>query len=217
MDQAYRVLAAGGEAEIVEKKSQFIASVSPVKSENEALRFIDRIRKKYWDARHHCYAYCLGQDNQTQRCSDDGEPSLTAGRPILDVILGEDIHDACIVVTRYFGGTLLGTGGLVRAYSTAAGEGLKNSRSVLKRPGRRLVIITDYTSIGKIRYILKKHDSALLDTRYTDKVELEVIADEDDLKGLTEDIREAAGVRTAINLKSTEWFADLDGEILLDL
>ena len=111
----------------MEKKSRFIATVRSVKTEEEALAFIEEMKKKYWDASHNCSAYVIGERNEIQRCSDDGEPGQTAGRPMLDVLLGEEIHDVCAVVTRYFGGTLLGTGGLVRAYSKATQEGLANS------------------------------------------------------------------------------------------
>ena len=103
----------GGEAEIVEKKSRFIATVRPVSSEEEAVAFIAEMKKKYWDARHNCSAYVIGDKGQLQRCSDDGEPAQTAGRPMLDVLLGEKVCNICVVVTRYFGGTLLGTGGLI--------------------------------------------------------------------------------------------------------
>ena len=116
MVERCKILLKGGEGEIVEKKSRFIALTQPVKTEEEALAFIETVKKKYWDARHHCFAYCIGDQNQLQRCSDDGEPSQTAGRPMLEVILGVGVHNLCLVVTRYFGGTLLGTGGLFRAY-----------------------------------------------------------------------------------------------------
>lgn len=132
MPQQYKILYRGGEGEIVEKKSRFIATTRPVKSEEEAIAFIEEMKKKYWDARHNCSAYVIGERGQVQRCSDDGEPSQTAGRPMLDVLLGEEVRNICVVVTRYFGGTLLGTGGLVRAYSSAVQEGLKNSAVVEK-------------------------------------------------------------------------------------
>ena len=119
MLEKYKTVYAGGEGEIVEKKSRFIATVRPVQTEEEALAFIEEMKKKYWDARHNCYAYSIGEHREFTRCSDDGEPSGTAGRPMLDVILGEDIYNVAVVVTRYFGGTLLGTGGLVRAYTDA--------------------------------------------------------------------------------------------------
>ena len=119
MLEKYKIAYEGGQGEIVEKKSRFIATIRPVKTEEEALSFIAEMKKKYWDASHNCSAYVIGERNEIQRCSDDGEPGQTAGRPMLDVLLGEEIHDVCAVVTRYFGGTLLGTGGLVRAYTTA--------------------------------------------------------------------------------------------------
>ena len=122
--EQYKTVLEGGTGEIVEKKSRFIATVRPVKNEEEALAFLEEMRKKYWDARHNCYAYSIGKNREFTRCSDDGEPSGTAGRPMLDVILGEDIYNVAVVVTRYFGGVLLGTGGLVRAYSKAVQEGL---------------------------------------------------------------------------------------------
>lgn len=105
-----KIVYKGGEGEIVEKKSRFIATVLPVNSEEEALEFISAMKKKYWNATHNCSAFVVGENYEIQRCSDDGEPQGTAGRPMLDVLLGEEIHNAAVVVTRYFGGTLLGTG-----------------------------------------------------------------------------------------------------------
>ena len=119
MGDSYKILYAGGENEIVEKKSRFIATLRPVNSEEEAAAFIAEMKKKYWDASHNCSAFTIGRNHELTRCSDDGEPAQTAGRPMLDVLFGEDIHNVCAVVTRYFGGTLLGTGGLVRAFSGA--------------------------------------------------------------------------------------------------
>ena len=110
MLEKYKTVYEGGEGEIVEKKSRFIATVRPVQTEEEALAFIEEMKKKYWDARHNCYVYSVGKNREYTRCSDDGEPSGTAGRPMLDVILGEDIYNVAAVVTRYFGGILLGTG-----------------------------------------------------------------------------------------------------------
>ena len=134
----YKTVYSGGEAEIIEKKSRFIATVKPVKSEEEAITFIEGLKKKYWNATHNCFAYVIGERFQTQRCSDDGEPSGTAGRPMLDVLLGEEVHDVAVVVTRYFGGTLLGTGGLVRAYQEATKAGLNASKIIVKQKGKRL-------------------------------------------------------------------------------
>ena len=122
----------GWEEELIEKKSRFIATVKPVDSEEEALEFIAAIKKKYWNARHNCFAFVIGERQEIQRCSDDGEPQGTAGRPMLDVLLGEDVHNAAVVVTRYFGGILLGTGGLVRSYSRSVQLGLKASTIIEK-------------------------------------------------------------------------------------
>ena len=170
MEEGYRILYEGGEGEVVEKKSRFIASTKPVSSEEEAMAFVEEIRKKYWDARHHCYAYVIGSRGQLCRCSDDGEPAQTAGRPMLDVLLGEEIRNVCVVVTRYFGGTLLGTGGLVRAYSAAVKEGLKESVTVKKQLGRKIKMVTDYNGIGKIQYVAGQMGILIMDTQYTDQV-----------------------------------------------
>lgn len=117
MTEQYKTVYEGGEGEIVEKKSRFIATVRPVETEEEALAFIEEMKKKYWDARHNCSAYVLGERQELMQCSDDGEPSQTAGKPMMDVLTGAGLTNVAVVVTRYFGGTLLGTGGLVRAYS----------------------------------------------------------------------------------------------------
>ena len=103
-----KIVYEGGEGELIEKKSRFIATVRPVESEEEALDFIAAMKKKYWNATHNCSAFVVGENQELQRCSDDGEPQGTAGRPMLDVLLGEEVHNAAVVVTRYFGGTLLG-------------------------------------------------------------------------------------------------------------
>ena len=110
MSEGYKIVYEGGSGEIEEKKSRFIATVRPVGSEEEVTAFLAEMKKKYWDARHNCFAYVIGEKNELVRCSDDGEPSGTAGRPMLDVLLKEELHNVAVVVTRYFGGTLLGTG-----------------------------------------------------------------------------------------------------------
>ena len=113
-----------GTGEIEEKKSRFIAHVYNVSSDGEAEQYINAVKKKYWDARHNCYAYIIGDKGQVQRFSDDGEPQGTAGKPILDIIAATGLVNCLIIVTRYFGGTLLGTGGLIRAYQASAKAGL---------------------------------------------------------------------------------------------
>ena len=166
----YKVVYAGGTGEIVEKKSRFIATVQPVENEEEAVAFIGAIKKKYWDASHNCSAFTIGKNHELTRCSDDGEPSGTAGRPMLDVLLREEIHNAAVVVTRYFGGTLLGTGGLVRAYQKSTQAGLAGAVVIEKQQGCALDIRTDYNGLGKIQYLLAQWKIPVLDTEYTDKV-----------------------------------------------
>ncbi len=126
MEGSLKIVTEGGTGEVIEKKSRFIASIFPIQTEEEALTYLSQVRKKYYDARHNCFAYVVGEKNETERCSDDGEPSGTAGRPMMDVLTGQGLHNVLVVVTRYFGGTLLGTGGLVRAYSAAVKAGLEN-------------------------------------------------------------------------------------------
>ena len=170
MIEQYKCVYEGGTGEIVEKKSRFIATVIPISSEEEAISFIEQMKKKYWDARHNCSAYVIGTRNETVRCSDDGEPSGTAGKPMLDVLLNEGIHNCAVVVTRYFGGTLLGTGGLVRAYQASTKEGLENSTIITKQYGKKLLVTTDYNGIGKLQYIASAEELTTLDTEYTDIV-----------------------------------------------
>ena len=170
MVERYKIVYQGGTGELVEKKSRFIADIKPVASEEDALAFVEEMRRKYWDARHHCFAYIIGDRGQTARCSDDGEPSQTAGKPMMDVLAGEGLHDVCAVVTRYFGGTLLGTGGLVRAYSGALKEGLKACVVVEKKLASCLEVRTDYNGVGKIQYIAAQSGIDTLDSQYTDQV-----------------------------------------------
>ncbi len=209
----YKTVYSGGEAEIVEKKSRFIATVLPVKNEEEALVFIESMRKKYWNATHNCFAYVIGEHFQVQRCSDDGEPSGTAGKPMLDVLLGEEIHDVVVVVTRYFGGTLLGTGGLVRAYSGATKEGLAASKVITKMYGKKYSIQTDYTGLGKIQYILGQRGLTVLDSIYTDKVKLEVLLPVEEVKSVLEEITEGTNGQAILEMKEECYFANIDGKM----
>ncbi|MCI8597777.1 MAG: YigZ family protein [Lachnospiraceae bacterium] len=215
MSEQYQFAYIGGTGEIIEKKSRFIATVEPVATEEEALAFIERIRKQYWDATHNCTAFTIGRRHQIARCSDDGEPAGTAGRPMLDVLLGEDIHNVAVVVTRYFGGTLLGTGGLVRAYSKAVQEGLHQAVILDKCHGVRLAIHTDYNGIGKIQYILGQNRIAILNSEYTDSVSLEALVPCDLLDTLTSAITEGTNGRALLTPGDICWYALMEGEILL--
>lgn len=210
-----KIVFEGGEGEIVEKKSRFIATVKPVHSEQEAIDFINELKKKYWDATHNCSAFVVGSRQEIQRCSDDGEPQGTAGRPMLDVLLGEEIHDVAVVVTRYFGGTLLGTGGLVRAYSRAVQEGLRKSKVIEKVLGSRLVIGTDYNGIGKIQYLLGQRGIPVVDSRYTDVVELEILIEESAVSELLDAVTEATSARAVFQEEKGIYFAFIDKEPII--
>ena len=201
-----------GEAEIVEKKSRFIAHVKPIASEEEAAKYIEEIKKQYWDARHNCYAYQLGDRNQIQRYSDDGEPGGTAGMPILDVLRGRNIKDTIIVVTRYFGGTLLGTGGLVRAYSLASKEGIKASGLIERIPHIRQHFTVDYTLSGKVQYEVLNGGHILEDTVYTDKVEFVVLSEVDMAEKLKENIVNITGNKAEISSEVAPVFVDKEIE-----
>lgn len=207
----YKTVYKAGEAETIEKKSRFIATVRPVKTEEEAIAFIEEMKKKYWNATHNCSAYVIGERNQIQRCSDDGEPGGTAGKPMLDVLVGEELHDTAVVVTRYFGGTLLGTGGLVRAYSGAVQEGLASSTIITKIQGNKLLIQTDYTGLGKIQYILGQRGIKILNSDYTDHVELETLIPGEELKSVMEEITEGTNGQAVMEVMEECYFADIDG------
>lgn len=211
----YKTVYAGGEAEIIEKKSRFIATVRPVKSEEEAIAFIEGLKKKYWNATHNCSAYVIGEHFQIQRCSDDGEPSGTAGKPMLDVLLGEELHDTAVVVTRYFGGTLLGTGGLVRAYQASTKAGLEASTVITKMHGSRVSVETDYTGLGKIQYILGQRGPTILNSQYTDKVALEVLLPEAEVKTVMAEITEGTNGQAVMEVMEECYFANVNGEMLI--
>lgn len=217
MQKEYKTVYAGGEGEIIEKKSRFIATVRPVESEEEALAFIEEMRKKYWDARHNCYAYIIKGEGATPtaRCSDDGEPSQTAGKPMLDVLMGEELIDVCAVVTRYFGGTLLGTGGLVRAYSGAVKEGLANAQILEKKQGVRMEVTTDYNGVGKIQYLAAQEGIDTLDSQYTDKVVFIFLVPEEQEESFRSKLVESTNGRAVIRTDGEVYYGKCGGKLIL--
>lgn len=174
-NENYKTLLSGGTAEIVEKKSRFIATIEMVDSTEKAQRFIEELRKRYWDATHNCYAYVIGKRGETVKCSDDGEPSQTAGRPMLDVLQNSEIKNVVVVVTRYFGGTLLGTGGLVRAYQKAVSEALKECTVGYMQYGICVEYTVEYAELNKIQYLLEQEKIEATKIRYEDNVILELV------------------------------------------
>lgn len=214
MVDKFKTIYESGEAEIIEKKSRFIATLRYVKDEEEALDFIEKMKKKYWNATHNCWAYVLGERQETVRCSDDGEPSGTAGRPMLDVLLGEGLCYAVAVVTRYFGGTLLGTGGLVRAYSKSVQEGIGACKVIERQYGRKMEIQTDYNGVGKIQYLLAQRKVSTIEAIYEADVKLKILLPIHEVDALEAEIIEATSGRAVISRQEEMYFANLDGEIL---
>lgn len=204
--EPYNIILEAAEGEIEEKKSRFIATLVPVQSEEEAIHFIETMKKKYWDARHNCYAYIIGEGNPVMRCSDDGEPSGTAGRPMLEVLIGAQLCNVIVVVTRYFGGTLLGTGGLVRAYTQAVQAGLENADIKTMRYGVLIQIQTDYNGVGKLQYIFGQRGITIEDSIYADNVTLKVRVPIEQKNEVIHAVTEATAGRAGIETEDPAYY-----------
>lgn len=202
----YKIIERGGTDEIEEKKSRFIAHVAPASTEEEALAFIESKKKQFWDARHNCYAYVLGEQAQTVRFSDDGEPGGTAGRPILEVLIGSGIRNLVVVVTRYFGGTLLGTGGLVRAYTKAAQTGLAASEVRTMCYGYEMTVVTDYNGIGKIQYLLGQRGIPMGESDYAEQVTIRIKIPYEDKDAVVHEITEATAAKAEITVSEAIYY-----------
>lgn len=215
MITSYNTVFSEGSGEIIVKKSRFIANVFPVESEEAANEMIESLRKKYWDASHNCYAYIIGTNQPLMRYSDDGEPSQTAGKPMLDVLLSHELTNLLVVVTRYFGGTLLGTGGLVKAYQSALLEGLKHSKLITKEAGTVLMIHTDYTMLGKIQYLAAQENLPILSTEYTEEVNLKLLVSMDQSDFIIKKITELTNGSAILDKSGQVHFTMIDGEVHL--
>lgn len=217
MEKGWKIIYRGGEGEIVEKKSRFIARIFSIKNEEEAFALVDAQKKQYWDARHNCYAFIVGERGEVQRYSDDGEPGGTAGKPMLEVLLAEEITNCLVVVTRYFGGVLLGTGGLVRAYQQAVKEGLAASDVVRKEKGNILTVETDYNSMGKIQYAASGEEGKVFvtDCIYTDKVLMKILASKDSVEAFVKKITEATNGKALINKEEERVYVIVEGKPVL--
>ena len=164
-----------GQGEYIEKKSKFIAHIFNVESEQQAAAIIAEVKMKYWESRHNCYAYILGNKGEIQRFSDDGEPSGTAGKPILEVLSGNECSNCLCIVTRYFGGVLLGTGGLIRAYTSASKEALDDCLTGELVEGVHAYLDADYNYVGKIQHLCIQDDITVVNTEYSDNVIFELM------------------------------------------
>ena len=206
MSEQYKTVHGEGSGEIEEKKSRFIATLRHVETPEEAAAFYEEMRKKYWDARHNCTACIIGRLGEYRHSSDDGEPSGTAGRPMLEVLSGAGLTDTAAVVTRYFGGTLLGTGGLVRAYSAAMQQGLQNTEILEKRLCVCLQITTDYNGVGKLQYLFAQREVQILDSVYEHDVRFRIAVPPEEQKSITAAVADATAGRAAVEEEGTDWY-----------
>jgi uncharacterized YigZ family protein len=196
--QKYYTVKGYGENEIIIEKSRFICYINRATTEEEAIQFIQQIKKKHWDATHNCSAYIIGEHDQIQKANDDGEPSGTAGVPMLEVLKKKGLKDTVAVVTRYFGGIKLGAGGLVRAYGKSVSEGLKAAGIVERRLVRVMHVVIDYTWLGKVENELRSSVYTIKDIHYLENVELEIFVDEEKKQTFIEWMMELTNGRAEI-------------------
>ena len=208
----YKTIRGTSTFEYEEKRSRFIATAAFADTEEKALAVLNAVRAANRTARHNVYAYVL--QNGRTRYSDDGEPAKTAGTPVLETIGHAGVADVIVVVTRYFGGTLLGTGGLVRAYSQAVQEGLANSVLIDEICGVRLLIETDYNGIGKIQYLLGQRGIPILESEYTDQVKIRVLVPKTEVDRLCAEITEGTNGKAKLEKEEELYFAQNDGELI---
>ncbi len=207
MDTEYKTVKEYSQSEFIEKKSRFIGSIMPVKSESEALEFIAQKKKQYWDATHNVYAYII-RDTGTKRCSDDGEPQGTAGKPVLEILEREALTDICVVATRYFGGIMLGAGGLVRAYAHTAKIAVQSAQIMNMAMCSELLLDLDYSLYGNVSYILPKYNIKVSDTDFGETVRLKLIIRKDREQSFTKELTEITNGRV-LPQKTGEKFEDL--------
>lgn len=201
--------------EFEEKRSRFITHVKPVVSEEEAAAFINEIKSKYWNATHNVYAYLLNRGIPVQRFSDDGEPSGTAGMPVLEVIRRMGIQDVVLVVTRYFGGTLLGASGLIRAYGRSASEGLAAAEIITRKLCVNIFIMLEYSLFGKLQNMLMLNGNIIKEVQYGQDVELTVLLEDGAQEGFIKAVVENTSGRAVIQCGDKEYITlDSGGKLL---
>ena len=194
------------ETEFIEKKSVFIGLARRVFSEEEAKEFILAAKLKYKDARHHVYAYTIGEEMNIQRYSDDGEPQGTGGIPILEVIKKNDLRNVCVVVIRYFGGILLGAGGLTRAYVKGSSEAVAGAGIIERVTGYEMEMLIDYDHLGKIQHHLKEKHIEIIAVDYTDKVKMTIYLESDRVEEITSEIMNLTSGHVMISMHQEELF-----------
>lgn len=212
---SYKTLHDFGSDEIIIEKSTFIGYAKPIKTEEEAVEFVNEIKKKHKDATHNVWAYTVGPTMNIQRYSDDGEPQGTAGIPTLEVIKKEDLRDVVVVVTRYFGGIKLGAGGLVRAYTKGAKVGLEAAKIIEKVMYKEVKIKIDYNQLGKVQNEIMNLGYFIKDTIYEDNVEIIVYSKLEDVEALTSRIVDITSATAGIVLGDEFYLSEQNGEIIL--
>lgn len=205
MAESYKTVSLETSDEFVEKRSRFIGYIKPVKTEAEAVEFIQSIKSKHWDATHNVYAYCL-REGQIKRYSDDGEPQGTAGIPTLDVLLKTGVVDVVVVVTRYFGGILLGGGGLVRAYSHAARIAVDAAQVITMKVCKLCSLTCDYNQYGKVSSLIPECGGFLDDSDFGENVTLKFHMDEDDLGAFEKQLADATCGSVSVNCDGEKFF-----------
>lgn len=215
MQREFKTVLKPAVAEYEEKKSRFIATVRPIAAEEEAVELIQALKSKYWDASHNCYCYYLNGNNTIQRYSDDGEPSGTAGVPILEVIKRTGVQNLVVVVTRYFGGTLLGAAGLIRAYGKSAALGIEAAGIVRKQLCREVSVMVEYTLFGRVQNLLLTQGYTIKDTIYTQDVELVVYIPDGEEAGFEAKLVEAANARVVLEMGRKVYITtDMEGKLI---
>ena len=216
MQKEYKTVLQFGTAILEEKKSRFIASVMPAKSEAAAVLFINSLKSKYWDASHNVYSYFINGSSTIQRYSDDGEPSGTAGVPVLEVIKRCDLQDLVVVVARYFGGTLLGAAGLIRAYSKSASLGVEAAGIIKKQLCFDISLTVEYTLFGKVQSMLASNNYAVKNIKYLQDVDIKLFIPVDEYENFNRFIIEITNARALIET-GEEVYITLgeDGKLIL--
>lgn len=205
MSDYYKTVKDYGCDEFIEKRSRFIGYCKPIKTEEEAIEFINHYKKLHWDATHNCYAYCL-RDGQIKRYSDDGEPQGTAGMPMLDVLVKSGVTDVVVVVTRYFGGVLLGTGGLVRAYSQGTKVALEASKIIKMELCALCSIKCSYNQYGKVNTLIMENNGVLDDSDFSESVILNFHISVDNIEALNKNLADATCGEVEVEVLSEKYY-----------
>lgn len=204
---SYQTVSQEASDEFVERRSRFIGHAKPVQTEEEAVAFINEMKSKYWDANHNVYAYCL-REGQIKRYSDDGEPQGTAGIPVLDVLLKSNVTNTVVVVTRYFGGVLLGAGGLVRAYSHGASIALQAAQVITMKTCLLMEFVCDYNQYGRLSSLVPECGGVVDDAAFTDTVKMQFHLPDTDLEGFRKRLADATNGSVTAEIQGEEFFLE---------